>query len=150
MDKCNAKLKGLLLDPQKKHGRHLQADNQYEGELTTVFLKFKNDLTPTNDLGSEARTVRGEIAAGQIQLSQLKPIVDHPHVLKIQLSRRLADELHHSIPVTRDNQVQSVLVDGTGRMGNGVTIGIIDSGITRKIDLHPFLQLGSGTLSRGR
>ena len=125
MDMYDAKLKGLSLDPQKKHGRHLQADNQYEGELITVFLKFKNDLTSINDLGSETRTVRGEIATGQIQLSQLETIVDHPHVLKIQLSRRMTDGFSRSMPQMRANQVRGMLADRIDRTESSMIIGVI-------------------------
>ena len=109
------------------------------GGQLSVTLQYDGDLSEIEALGFQttARGVPG-MATGTIDLAQLERIAAHPAVLKISFGRKRKPTLDKSVPDVRANAIWH-LSDGvfSGTTGQGVIIGVIDTGIDVH---HPFLR----------
>ncbi|MDH3639692.1 MAG: S8 family peptidase, partial [Gammaproteobacteria bacterium] len=140
MAQLDPELRKLLVREAKQPGTLEQIS-----EPLRVFLKFQGDLAPLEALGFKPQTVRGNIATGRLPASRLPEISKHPNALKMQLSRKLHEDLDQSITEVRANTVRSVDASGTWSglaTGRGVIVGVIDSGINFK---HQSFRNADGT-----
>ncbi|MCA1613860.1 MAG: S8 family serine peptidase, partial [Acidobacteria bacterium] len=109
--------------PMVAAGGRLSVSLQYEGELGEIeSLGFLTD----------AREAPG-LATGLIDLADLERLALHPAVRKMSFSLPHRPTLDQSIPDVKANEVwQRSGEEFTGLTGDGVIIGIIDTGI----DIH--------------
>lgn len=105
------------------------AEDRAESPSISVFITFENDLNPLLALGFNLLTQAGNIAVGTIAFNKLRALAVHPNVLKIERPDSPEIGLDDSIPHIRANQVWARSGDDfTGFSGNGVVVGIIDTG----------------------
>jgi subtilisin family serine protease len=108
-----------------------QPDN-IAGERIGIIVEFTGSLDELTAVGFERHSLvqhptKGyKIATGLISLDRLDDLAAIDHVVEVEGPRRMHQELNYSLPEIHANAVHT----GTpSRKGDGVVIGIIDSGI---------------------
>lgn len=91
-----------------------------------VFVTFSGDVQKLVDRGMKVGSVGHGVATGEIALSALEAFTETDEVIAIALSQPLKAELDRSVP---EIKVPAVWSATPGFTGNGVIVGIIDSGI---------------------
>jgi subtilisin family serine protease len=100
---------------------------QYEGDLASIEAAgFQTVANP--DPGH---------ATGIIRFDDLGAVAAHPGVLKLTFGREPRPRLDVSVPDVRANQVWTRSGDNFTNAGQGVVVGIIDTGIDYR---HPFFR----------
>ena len=74
----------------------------------------------------------GSFATARVTLSALAKLAEHPDVKWIEASKTLYPTLDVSVPETGADKIHSGMVNSTPYKGNGVIIGVIDTGIDWK------------------
>jgi subtilisin family serine protease len=123
----------FLLQHKKRELRALADESVFaveaaEGQPTTapVFIQFTGDIASIEQDGFHIRTVAGDVATGDVELSKLPALENNPAVVRIEVSRVLRQELDLALPEIQANTVHA---GPPGNRGAGVIVGIIDSGI---------------------
>ncbi len=110
-------------------------------DLIEVIVKFTGDiLRVAESVGGMAELLSDNYAILTLPLSQLLPLYSYPEVEFIELPKTLTFVLSRSLSHACITYVQSDF--GFGLKGNGVLIGIIDSGIDYT---HPDFRNPDGT-----
>jgi subtilisin family serine protease len=132
MSKIDPRLKFLQQESQEILAE-LESINRFAVEVTEVpsprvkvLLRYTGNLAELEQRGFEVRTVAGDVISGVIELSRLEEISTLPELIGIESSRPMIKELDVSVPEIRANLVHT---GPPGYRGNGVIVGIIDSGI---------------------
>ncbi len=97
--------------------------------------------------GFRPETVIGRIATGSIAIADLEEVADHPQVVFVQAARPLSPRLDISVP---EIGVPEVWEGVPPTRGEGVLVGIVDTGVDT---LHPTFRVdrdGDGTLEGSR
>lgn len=94
--------------------------------LVTVLLQFVSDLAPIEKAGFTTRSVAGDVATGEVAISNVDALSKLPEVVRLESSRPLKEELDLAIV---DTGADVVHTGPPGRRGSGVIVAIIDSGI---------------------
>lgn len=81
-------------------------------------------------LGIEVRSLIGDIATVTVPLSELSKLAEHPEIQAIMLPRPVLPNLNQAVPASGIDHLRT-LAGGiaSGATGDGVIIGVIDSGI---------------------
>src|SRR5262249_17935213 len=102
------------------------------GQRVGVIVEFTGSVDDLTAVGFERHTLvqhptKGyKIATGIIPLDRLEDLAAIDHVVEVEGPRRMHPELNYSLPEIRATAVHN----GTpSRKGDGVLIGVIDSGI---------------------
>jgi subtilisin family serine protease len=92
----------------------------------TVLAQFSGDIDELEAAGFETRNVVGDVATGQIALADLGELEALGSLVRIEASRALYSDLDLALPETRGDVVHA---GPPARLGAGVIVGIVDSGI---------------------
>jgi hypothetical protein len=92
----------------------------------SLFVQFSGDISAIEQAGFQTRTVAGDIACGDIAVSQLAALEAVPSIIRMEASRVMNNELDLA---STDVRVAPVHTGPPGHRGAGVIVGIIDSGI---------------------
>lgn len=130
------------LDPElrrrlrSKHNQITALENEQPKiearENVEILVEFTGNLADLTVVGFESRTViehvhKGyKIATGTIGLDRLEDFAEIDHIVEVEGPQRYYPLLDYSLPETRANAVHT---DSTPFKGDGVVIGVIDSGI---------------------
>lgn len=101
-------------------------------ESIRILINYEGENASILAVGIEATYVSPQLIAGSVALVKVKTLADLPNVTLVELSKQHKLELDKSIPAIRANEVRTVNAGThtwTGETGNGVVVGIIDSGI---------------------
>lgn len=102
-------------------------------EPIQLVLQYQGDLAPIEARGfTTTRHTLPGMASGSVKLDQVERIVEHPNVVQLSFGQRRTVRLDRSVPSIRANTVwtrNTTTNDFTGFTGEGVVIGIIDTGI---------------------
>lgn len=112
-----------VLDSESAFG--LAASDAAPPEVS-LFVQFSGDIAAIEQAGFQTRTVAGDIACGDIPVTQLAALEAVPSVVRMEVSRVMNNELDLA---AADVRVAPVHTGPPGHRGAGVIIGIIDSGI---------------------
>jgi hypothetical protein len=102
------------------------------GQRIGIIVEFTGNLDDLTALGFERHTLvqhptKGyKIATGVIPLDRLDDLAAIDHVVEIEGPRRMHPELNYSLP---EIHATAVHVGNPSRKGDGVVIGIVDSGV---------------------
>ena len=116
----------------------VESDDGAPGSVI-VLVEFVGPEDALTDAGLEVRTVAGDVVTGVIAIDDLGRLAEVDGVRRVEASRPLHDELDLSLPASN---VGPVHAGPPGLRGDGVVVGIIDSGI--EID-HPSFLRADGT-----
>jgi subtilisin family serine protease len=122
---------GVGLDSIAESSRFALAEE--EPALVRVLVRCGGDHSTLEDAGLRIETVAGEIVTGTAPIDALGGLADHYSVEAVEGARPLAGELDLSIPACRADVVHAD-PPGFGLRGNGVVVGIVDSGIDWRHD----------------
>ena len=92
----------------------------------SVFVEFDGDLNALEAAGLVVSTVAGNVVNGTIELKQLDRLAAVEEVVRVEVARAMHRELDLALPEIGANVVHT---GPPGHRGNGVIVGIIDSGI---------------------
>ena len=92
----------------------------------SLFVQFTGDIAPIEQAGFQTRTVAGDVATGDIEISKLPALEGVPSIVRMEVSRVMNNELDLAAVESR---VGPVHTGPPGHRGAGVIVGIIDSGI---------------------
>jgi hypothetical protein len=92
----------------------------------SLFVQFTGDISDIEKAGFQTRTVAGDVACGDIAVSQLAALEAIPSITRMEVSRVMNNELDLA---AADVRVAPVHTGPPGHRGAGVIVGIIDSGI---------------------
>lgn len=92
----------------------------------SLFVQFTGDISAIEQAGFKTRTVAGDVACGDIAVSQLAALEAVPSITRMEVSRVMNNELDLA---AADVRVAPVHTGPPGHRGAGVIVGIIDSGI---------------------
>ena len=92
----------------------------------SLFVQFTGDIAEIEKAGFQTRTVAGDVACGDIAVSQLAALEAVPSITRMEVSRVMNNELDLA---SADVRVAPVHTGPPGHRGAGVIVGIIDSGI---------------------
>lgn len=145
MSKIDPRLQLLQQMPQADLPE-LEATDRFGLEATRsasprvrVLLRYRGSLSDLDRYGFEVRTMAGDVVSGVVELARLNEIAALPDLIEIESSRPLVPELEVSIPEIRANLLHS---GSPSFKGNGVIVGIIDTGIDYR---HPCFRKPDGT-----
>lgn len=127
MEKLDPKISALLSDEKERNLSAAPSD-----EDIIVFVRYNGDHIPLETLGLVISYQDESVIGGKIALSQVEGLARHPNVVYIEKSEDVEFELNVSIPEVRANLVRTVNTNTnvwTGLTGDGVIIGILDSGV---------------------
>ncbi|NNF07173.1 MAG: S8 family serine peptidase, partial [Candidatus Eisenbacteria bacterium] len=123
---------------QTAHRTHLSA-----GEELPVFLLGNPDLAQLAQLGIELKTRAGRVSTATISPDVISRLTQVDGLEAIRLARYTKPLLDVSVPAVQADHVRELMKDDwTGHTGEGVVIGIIDSGIDTT---HPDFQNPDGS-----
>ncbi|MCI5209209.1 MAG: hypothetical protein D3910_10540, partial [Candidatus Electrothrix sp. ATG2] len=94
--------------------------------MVKVLVQFHGEIADLTGQDFEPRTLAGDVASGMIPLRKVAAVAEMPQVVRIEIARPMQSELNVSLPEIRANLVHT---GPPGHRGNGVIVGIIDSGI---------------------
>ena len=108
-----------------------RGDRRIQGEPTLdLFLRTTASRASLEAMGLRVRTLRGGRATATVPVSALAALAARPDVQLITVSRPLRPQLDKSVPQTGATWLRTESAGSfTGRTGDGVLIGFIDSGI---------------------
>ncbi len=116
-----------------------------EGEASVVRLVVRAECSAQTlrQAGMNVISQVGDVFSGVAPLSSVAAIASIPEVIAVQTPSRMKSYLDYAVPAVEGNMVRSgVSGSYTGYTGNGVIIGVIDTGL----DLaHPDFQNPDGT-----
>jgi subtilisin family serine protease len=123
----------LVLLSEKAHfaanpdlGPHRLADD----EPIPLSIVFTGDIAPIKAAGFNANEIVGQTATGSATIDGLKALEALPGIVRIQGSRKSNLRLNSSVPDIKANLVWTQTGnDFIGYTGQGVIVGIIDTGI---------------------
>jgi subtilisin family serine protease len=116
---------------------------QLLAELVTVHVWFQDSLAPLESVGFVPKTQAGSIVIGEIAIADLPGLASLPNVLSVDQPAPPELALDDSIPEIRANQVWSRSGSTfSGLTGNGVIVGIVDTGVDY---LHKTFRNPDGT-----
>jgi subtilisin family serine protease len=92
----------------------------------SVFVEFDGDLSALEAAGLVVSTVAGDVANGTVELRQLERLAAVEQVVRVEVARAMHRDLDLALPEIGANAVHT---GPPGHRGNGVIVGIIDSGI---------------------
>jgi subtilisin family serine protease len=140
MDKLSAEVR-ILVDTHAARREALQGEAARRGlepaaqpspppERVTVFVQFRGSVEPLKDLGLKVLNQTTPIVIGEIAVDRIPALAAHPNVVRIDKPQPPSLRLDDSIPDIRANEVWSRSGDDfTGFSGNGVIVGVVDTGI---------------------
>jgi subtilisin family serine protease len=146
MAKLDAQISLLLAN--KAHNDQLPpAERRTLEDPVNIRLTFQGELTALQQLGFKPGAVYGSsLAAGRVSLEVLELLAKHPNVLAIERMRSRHLTLKNTVPRIKVDQLRTR--NGavfSGLTGEGVVIGIIDSGIDFR---HPSFINADGKTTR--
>jgi subtilisin family serine protease len=99
-------------------------------DRVTVYVEYRESIEPLRALGLDVRNQTPRIAIGEIDVDRIEALAAHPNVVRIEKPEPPRLALDDSIPDIKANQVWSRSGhDFTGFTGNGVIVGVVDTGI---------------------
>ncbi len=111
--------------------------------LVETILRFEGNLDAVRAQGAVVRSVMGNIATVDIPPSKLAAVAALPNVVSIEASRKQTLRLDRSVPATRADTLRvGTPPNWSGGTGQGVIVGVIDSGIDYK---HADFKSGDGS-----
>lgn len=121
----------------------------------SLLLQFADDLAGIEARGFRTEWVEGRFARGDVELADLEAVASHPDVIQLAYGGRYQPKLDTSVPeitARGPNTTAAVWTVNTttgvfaGSRGDGVLIGVVDTGI----DIHHpvFLKPGSNNVTR--
>jgi subtilisin family serine protease len=124
-----------LLDSAKVGPRLIQELRDAQDETGTIStshrigvrVDFAGDIASVKNAGLKVEAVVGGIAAGTIDLRDLETLVGLDTVRHVSLERNYQLHLNDSVPHIKANKVHTMTP--TSYKGEGVIIGVIDTGI---------------------
>lgn len=103
---------------------------QLLAEPVTVHVWFQGSLAPLEAVGFVPKTQAGSIVIGEIAIADLPSLASLPNVLSVDQPAPPQLALDDSVPETRATQVWSRSGSTfSGLTGNGVIVGVVDTGI---------------------
>jgi subtilisin family serine protease len=100
---------------------------------TVVLVEFNGSMTELEARGLQIRSVSHDsdqkepsVATGVIAVARVQALAQFENVLRLESTREMHSELDQSVPETRADIVH---VGPPGRRGEGVIVGIVDSGV---------------------
>lgn len=112
--------------------KSLRREGRVAGDRVGIIVEFTGSIDDLADVGFERYTLvqhptkRYKTATGLIPLDRLSDLAAISHVVEVEGPRRMHPELDYSLPEIRATAVHS---GPHSRKGDGIVIGIIDSGI---------------------
>ncbi len=97
-----------------------------EGSRPKILVRFSGDLADLESAGMHIETVVGDIAVGHIDIADVEQLSQLEHVTRIEGARRTKPLIHNSVPAIHADVVRTGPLMLTG---DGVVIGIVDTGI---------------------
>ncbi len=95
-----------------------------------IAITFNGDIEELINIGYEPGSTRKNISYGSCKISVLEKLISHPNLLSIEKQKQSVLQLDGSTPDVKADQVWSRSGDDfSGYTGEGVIIGIIDTGI---------------------
>ncbi len=91
-----------------------------------IIVRFKDSLKQLEAAGFQAESVIDDIATGSIPVAQLEELDATEALVQAEASTEVSLSLDNSVPEINADQVHS---GPPGRRGNGVVVGLVDSGI---------------------
>ena len=91
-----------------------------------VLVRFSGDVTDLERAGLRVETVVGDIALGDVDISDVQRLSDVDHVSAVEAAQRTRPLIHDSVPAIHADVVR------TGPLalaGTGVVAGVVDTGI---------------------
>lgn len=114
-----------------------------EPNLVTVHVSFQDDLSPLVAVGFVPITQAGDVVIGEIEILKLPALASLPNVLLVEQPERPHLKLDYSIPDIKADKVWSRREgDFKGLSGDGIVIGVIDTGIDY---IHKTFRNADGT-----
>jgi subtilisin family serine protease len=100
---------------------------------TVVLVEFKGGKAELEKRGLKIRSIAQDsdqkepsVATGVIGVGEVQTLAQFENVLRLESTREMHSELDQSMPETRADVVQ---IGPPGRRGEGVIVGIVDSGV---------------------
>ena len=100
---------------------------------TVVLVEFKGGKAELEKRGLKIRSISQDsdqkepsVATGVIGVGEVQTLAQFENVLRLESTREMHSELDRSMPETRADVVQ---IGPPGRRGEGVIVGIVDSGV---------------------
>jgi subtilisin family serine protease len=131
-EKLDPELRVLLRSRQQPHALAAAAAEKQPTKILHVIVQFTGPLEDLAKIGFDKMTVvehaieHYKVATGSIPVEQLEALASIGHVLEVEAPQPLFPMLNYSRPEIHADLVQS---GHPGFTGNGVVIGVIDSGI---------------------
>jgi subtilisin family serine protease len=91
-----------------------------------TLIQFEGEVEALEEAGVRLRSVVGDVAVGEVALSAVEGLAALEQVVRVEASRTLAPELDLAVP---DVGADAVHTGPPGLRGDGVIVGVIDSGI---------------------
>jgi hypothetical protein len=127
-------MEGLLQRGARWQAVHEPGRSQVPGgsdpEMVAVFLVGSPEPARLRSLGVRVGTRAGRVLAADVPRERLREVAAVPGVERMTLARRLEPRLEASIPAVHADSLRQRVGDSwTGWTGEGVLIGIVDSGL---------------------
>ena len=92
----------------------------------SVLVEFEGEVATLEDAGLRVSAVAGDVVSGEVVLRRVDRLAELDEVRRIEVARAMHRDLDLALPEIRADAVHT---GPPGHRGNGVIVGIIDSGI---------------------
>jgi subtilisin family serine protease len=134
MEKLTLELQALLLKQANQHKERNLLESDTDAPISRnnieVVVRYQTDYKPLEAIGLVVNTSVFNYLYGTISIDKLSDLAQHPNVVSIEQTIEKRKHLDNSIPNINAASVRTRSGNNfTGTTGEGVIVGIIDTGI---------------------
>lgn len=118
-------MRAIVEDPSTAVDFAPDSEEGDDNPIVRIIVRFSGEIDSLVDVGFEPQSIVGDIATGSIRVDQLDALEEVAELERAEAAVQLSPSLDLSVPDVKGDQVHS---GPPGYRGNGVVMGIVDSG----------------------